>query len=119
MTEVSVLSVLRERVSLSAVVTQAIKWEYLKNNLLSLVEKPQEPPPRTRRYSQEEIDRLLFVSGFDFEKPSETMISRVGASVLFAIETAMRAGEICNLTWEDVNFEKSHRLFTENKERVC
>lgn len=92
LTEVSVLSVLRERVSLSAVVTQAIKWEYLKNNLLSLVEKPQEPPPRTRRYSQEEIDRLLFVSGFDFEKPSETMISRVGASVLFAIETAMRAG---------------------------
>ena len=56
------------------------------------MEKPQEPPPRTRRYSQEEIDRLLFVSGFDFEKPSETMISRVGASVLFAIETAMRAG---------------------------
>ena len=92
LTEVSVLSVLRERVSLSAVVTQAIKWEYLKNNLLSLVEKPKEPPPRTRRYSQEEIDRLLFVSGFDFEKPSETMISRVGASVLFAIETAMRAG---------------------------
>ena len=92
LTEVSVLSVLRERVSLSAVVTQAIKWEFLKNNPLSLVEKPKEPPPRTRRYSQEEIDRLLFVSGFDFENLSETMISRVGASVLFAIETAMRAG---------------------------
>ena len=115
LTEVSVLSVLRERVSLSAVVTQAIKWEYLKNNLLSLVEKPQEPPPRTRRYSQEEIDRLLFVSGFDFEKPSETMISRVGASVLFAIETAMRAGEICNLTWEDVNFEKSTAFLPKTK----
>ena len=115
LTEVSVLSVLRERVSLSAVVTQAIKWEYLKNNLLSLVEKPKEPPPRTRRYSQEEIDRLLFVSGFDFEKPSETMISRVGASVLFAIETAMRAGEICNLKWEDVNFEKSTAFLPKTK----
>ncbi len=115
LTEVSVLSVLRERVSLSAVVTQAIKWEYLKNNLLSLVEKPKEPPPRTRRYSQEEIDRLLFVSGFDFGKPSETMISRVGASVLFAIETAMRAGEICNLKWEDVNFEKSTAFLPKTK----
>ena len=106
LTEVSVLSVLRERVSLSAVVTQAIKCEYLKSNPLASVEKPKEPPPRTRRYSQEEIDRLLFVSGFDFSNPPETAISRVGASILFAIETAMRAGEICNLKWEDVDFNK-------------
>ena len=106
LTEVSVLSVLRERVSLSAVITQAIKWEYLKSNPLASIEKPKEPPPRTRRYSQEEIDRLLFVSGFDFENPPETAISRVGASILFAIETAMRAGEICNLKWGDVDFEK-------------
>lgn len=106
LTEVSVLSVLRERVSLSAVISQAIKWEYLKSNPLAAVAKPKEPPPRTRRYSQEEIDRLLFVSGFDFDKLPETTISRVGASILFAIETAMRAGEICNLKWEDVDFEK-------------
>lgn len=102
--EVSVLSVLRERVSLSAVITQAIKWEFLKNNPLALVDKPKEPPPRTRRYSQDEIDRLVFVSGFSFESEPTTSISRVGASVLFAIETAMRAGEICNMRWEDVNF---------------
>lgn len=102
--EVSVLSVLRERVSLSAVITQAIKWEFLKNNPLALVDKPKEPPPRTRRYSQDEIDRLVFVSGYSFESEPTTSISRVGASVLFAIETAMRAGEICNMRWEDVNF---------------
>lgn len=107
LTEVSVLSVLRERVSLSAVISQAIKWEFLKSNPLSLVDKPKEPPARTRRYSQEEIDRLLFVSGFDFERLPETSISRVGASMLFAIETAMRAGEICNMRWEDVNFDNS------------
>ncbi|MCI7353094.1 MAG: site-specific integrase [[Actinobacillus] rossii] len=115
LTEVSVLSVLRERVSLSAVVSQAIKWEFLKSNPLSLVDKPKEPPPRTRRYSQEEIDKLLFVSGFDFEKPPKTAISRVGASVLFAIETAMRAGEICKLKWDDVNFEKSTAFLPKTK----
>lgn len=107
LTEVSVLSVLRERVSLSAVMTQAIKWEFLKSNPLSLVDKPKEPPARTRRYSQDEIERLVFVSGFDFDKVPDTAISRVGASLLFAIETAMRAGEICNMQWEDVNFDKS------------
>ncbi|MDG6230312.1 site-specific integrase [Glaesserella parasuis] len=115
LTEVSVLSVLRERVSLSAVVSQAIKWEFLKSNPLSLVDKPKEPPPRTRRYSQDEIDRLLFVSGFDFDKQPETMISRVGASILFAIETAMRAGEICNLKWEDVDFNKSTAFLPKTK----
>lgn len=107
LSEVSVLSVLRERVSLSAVMTQAIKWEFLKSNPLSLVDKPKEPPARTRRYSQDEIERLVFVSGFDFDKVPDTAISRVGASLLFAIETAMRAGEICNMQWEDVNFDKS------------
>ncbi|HDR0714927.1 TPA: site-specific integrase, partial [Pasteurella multocida] len=34
-----------------------------------------------------------------------TKISRVGAAILFAIETAMRAGEICNLTWEFINLD--------------
>ncbi|WP_314879102.1 tyrosine-type recombinase/integrase [Haemophilus parahaemolyticus] len=115
LTEVSVLSVLRERVSLSAVVAQAIKWEYLKSNPLSLVDKPKEPPPRIRRYSQEGIDRLLFVSGFDFEKLPVTNISHVGASLLFAIETAMRAGEIYNLKWEDANSKKSTAFLPKTK----
>lgn len=106
LSEVSVLSVLRERVSLSAVMSQAMKWEFLKSNPLSLVDKPKEPPARTRRYSDDEIQRLVFVSGFSFDSPPTTTISRVGASLLFAIESAMRAGEICNMQWEDVDFEQ-------------
>lgn len=105
--EVSALSVLRERTSLSAVVHQAIKWDFLKNNPLALVEKPKEPPPRERRYSQDEIDKLVFVSGFSFENLPVTSLSRVGAALLFAIETAMRAGEICNIKWEDVNLQNA------------
>lgn len=34
-----------------------------------------------------------------------TIQSRVGAAMLFAIETAMRAGEICNAKWSDLNIE--------------
>lgn len=115
LSEVSIASVLRERGTLSAVVNQAIKWEFLKSNPLSLVDKPKEPPARARRYSQEEIERLVFVSGFSFEATPVTSISRVGASVLFAIETAMRAGEICNMKWDDVNFEKATVLLPKTK----
>ena len=69
-------------VSLSAVVSQAIKWEFLKSNPLSLVDKPKEPPPRTRRYSQDEIDRLLFVSGFTFEKAPHMNIIFIFSHIL-------------------------------------
>lgn len=31
---------------------------------------------------------------------------RVYAAMLLAIETGMRAGEICSLTWENVHFDK-------------
>ncbi len=101
--------------SLSAIITQAIKWEFLKSNPLSLVDKPKEPPPRTRRYSRAEIDSLIFVSGFSFDAPPQTVISRVGASLLFAIETAMRAGEICQLKWDDVNLENATAFLPKTK----
>lgn len=55
------------------------------------------------------------MSGFDFDKQPETMINRVGASILFAIETAMRVGEICNLKWEDVDFNKSTAFLPKTK----
>lgn len=52
LTEVSVLSVLRERVSLSGVVNQAIKWEFLKSNPLKLVDK------RLRSHHHAHVDIL-------------------------------------------------------------
>ncbi|WP_172606363.1 tyrosine-type recombinase/integrase [Pasteurella bettyae] len=45
------------------------------------------------------------MSGFDFSVPPKSVQSRVGAAMLFAIETAMRAGEICKATWADLNAE--------------
>lgn len=113
--EVSVASVLRERNSLSAVLNQAIMWDYLKENPLKLVEKPKAPPPRDRRYSDDEIERLVYVSGYDFNHNPFTRQSRVGAALLFAIETAMRAGEICGLQWQHINFEKRTAFLPKTK----
>lgn len=104
--EVQPVSVARERATLSAVINKALEWDYLKDNPLKTLEKISTPPPRTRRYSEEEIETLLFVSGYNPKQPPLLMQNRVGAAVLFAIETAMRAGEIVGLTWNYVNFEK-------------
>ncbi|MDX3950126.1 site-specific integrase [Pasteurella multocida] len=98
-------TVLRERNTLNAVMNQAIKWNFIKKNPLKEVDAPKEPPPRTRRYTENEIEKLIYVSGYNDDIEPTTKISRVGAAILFAIETAMRASEICNLTWELTNLD--------------
>ena len=37
------------------------------NSPLKYLEKPKAPAPRTRRYNEHEIERLIFVSGYDVE----------------------------------------------------
>ena len=40
------------------------------------------------------------------DEPPSSMHARVGAAFLWAIETAMRSGEICALRWSDVDAER-------------
>ncbi len=104
---VSPASVLREWNTLSNIMTVAInKWKFIKENPLKNIDKPATPKERSRRYSDEEIERLVYVSNYDFNYPPTTSRSRTAAAMLFAIETAMRAGEICNATWQDIDLKK-------------
>lgn len=106
LSKVSNASVLREWSTLSNLLNIAVEeWKFLKVNYLKNLKKPQQPAERTRRYSEQEIERLLFVSGYDFEHIPLTVQNRTGAAMLFAIETAMRAGEICKAKWSDLKSE--------------
>lgn len=69
------------------------------------VRKPKEPPPRTRRISDDEIERLCYALGYEHDAPPKTISARVGMSMLFAIETAMRIGEITGLDWKHVHLD--------------
>lgn len=66
------------------------------------VKRPAPPDHRERLISDDELERLLFALGYDVEETPKTITARVGAALLFAIETAMRAGEIAGLKWKDV-----------------
>jgi integrase len=48
----------------------------------------------------------MLVTGYDYAAPPLTVMARIGAALLFAIETALRAGEICALTWADVDLDR-------------
>ena len=55
-------------------------------------------------YADDEIKRICFALGFDQAKTelAITRYQRVAVAFLFAIETAMRAGEICRLLASDI-----------------
>lgn len=79
-------------------------WQWLSHNPMQGLRRPKNPKSRCRRITAQEIQELCFVLGY--RDDIELTIKRefVGAAFLFAIETAMRAGEICSLTRSDINF---------------
>ncbi|NCN42810.1 MAG: hypothetical protein CO158_01750 [Piscirickettsiaceae bacterium CG_4_9_14_3_um_filter_43_564] len=105
--QVSAGTVLREWVIFSAVCNScAREWGWLKDNPMSKVKRPAEPDSRTRRPANNEINQLLLSTDYDIDDVPELKINRVGAAMVFSIETAMRAGEICAMTWDNVNLDK-------------
>lgn len=108
--EVSDGSVRREWNILSNACTVAVKeWKWLRNHHLSEIKKPPPPPHRDVVLSDEVIERMLHSAGYFRDEPPMTGTARVGALMLFAIETGMRLKEMTRLTW--------HMVDTEN--RVC
>lgn len=105
--QVSASSVRREWALLSHACTIARReWRWLKENPFIDVRKPTPAKARTRRPSSDEIERMLFSMGYQKGKQPETVMARVGALWLFAMETAMRAGEIVNLIWPHVHLQR-------------
>jgi integrase len=100
---VSAGTVLREWNFLSAVCTKAInEWGWLHKHPMSSVKRPTEPDARDRLISAIEIEQVCIALGYSKESALSTVSSRIGAAFLFAIETAMRIGEICNLQKSDL-----------------
>lgn len=89
------------------------EWGWLRANPLDGVKKPPAPASRKRRVSQDEIDRVVLALGYD-GGPPENQSQRVALAWLFAIETAMRSGEILGLTWGKVHAKSVDLPVTKN-----
>ena len=105
LTEVQAPTVNRDMTILSHVCTIAVKeWRWLESNPFFNVSKPKNNLPRDRRVTEEEIERLKLACAY--EASPVTLLQYACHAFLFAIETAMRAGEIQSLTWDNINLEK-------------
>lgn len=111
--EVAPASVRREMELLSAVMTQARKeWGLIERSVLEDVRRPKVPQRRERRPTADELARLAISAGDDLTNAT----ARAYHAFLFAIETAMRAGEIVGLRMEhlDLNARVAHLPRTKN-----
>jgi integrase len=100
--QVSPGTVRREMSLLGSVLQVARKeWGWLRANPLADVKKPTAPRSRRRRVTDEEVERIQLALGYEGGVP-ETAGHRVALAFEFAVQTAMRAGEILGLTWANV-----------------
>ena len=90
------------------------EWRWIKESPTTGVRRPREAPARDVLITPDQIDRILLACGYAEDAPIETVAQRVATAFLFAIETAMRAGEICGLKPEHVTGRVAHLPKTKN-----
>lgn len=101
-------SINRELTIISAVLKAARRWKWVSNNIMPDVQRPKDPPHRTRRIAPTEHEALLLALGYRKGAFPATAWQETAVTYMLALETAMRQGEIYNLQWECVHLEKRY-----------
>ncbi|TWI04859.1 site-specific recombinase XerD [Luteimonas cucumeris] len=78
-------------------------WHWIRVNPMKDVRWPETPKGRARRLSETEVNDLAAALGVGGKLKAVTQTQRVGLMFLFALETAMRSGEMVAMRWENVH----------------
>jgi len=100
--DVTPATINRELSCLRHLFNKAIEWGCLIKNPMQGVKLLKEPPGRTRYLKTEEIVKLLNVIN-SFPNNIRSYLKPI---VLIALNTGLRKGEILQLGWKDIYFEK-------------
>src|SRR3546814_7363345 len=78
-------------------------WKWIRVNPMTDVRWPKCPKGRARRIEVETVQALAEAFGVWDKLRADTATQRTGLAFLFALETAMRSGEILALTWPNIH----------------
>lgn len=107
-------SVSREMQLLGGVFRYALReLRIIKTSPLAEVDKPKDNPHRERRITDLEVQQILTSYAYDGTFTPLNKRQQTAWVFMFALETAMRAGEITGLTWDNVF--KDHVLLPDTK----
>lgn len=81
----------------NGIIEQAIKWDYIKTNPNSKIDKPKRDRKEIEVYSKEEVIQLLECIK---NEPLKYQVI-----IYLALDLGCRLGELTALTWNDINFE--------------
>lgn len=90
-------TIARQLQTLSAFFSWAVKRELIKENPCHRVDRPEDSKPRERVATDEEIELIKFVAGWEECTTPITMTQRVAAAFILACTTGMRAGEMMRI----------------------
>ena len=91
--------------TINNMLSQAVRWDYIKTNPNERIEKPKRKKAEVQCYSPDEVDKLLEVL------PNEPL--KYQAIILLALDLGCRRGDLTGLTWDDIDFNSN--LLTINK----
>lgn len=95
--------------ALSHLFTVAVQeWEWLEDNPTRKIKKPKEPRGRVRFLDDNERSRLL-------QACKESSNDLLYLTVILALSTGMRQGELMGLKWQDVNLKDGYLILHETK----
>lgn len=113
--EVGANTVLREIALYSSVFSYAAKELFLLEiNPWMGIKKPVKPKARNRRIRDDEIDQLISALNYQHGQVPKLPEHYVAWAFLFALETAMRRGEILSIYKKDVHARHVHLSKTKN-----
>lgn len=103
LTKVKSSTVLKDWTILDGAFKRAVEYGYITQSPLKGLKRPPAPAPRDRAVTDDELKQLIMVMGYNSMVDLTPLVRRVGAMVLFAVETGLRSQEMCLLKWEDID----------------
>ena len=97
--KLSETSILKYYALINAILNKAVKWELMKTNPNSKIDKPKREKKEAKCYNIDQTKALLDA----ISKES----TRDRAFISLAVDTGARRGELTGLEWEDIDFENN------------